>query len=389
MNNKERVSNLLNRKPIDYIPSQIVYTDMTRENAIAKALNLSKEQTLDNFLQNCMYLTFPEDDLPIFYRNDDDYMLDLEKKGFAYVDLENGIVYDRLGMGVKMHNDSFIVIYSPLEGNVEKDKIAAKHLPENITKLFGMPLEERIKKYTLPNGASEGCLDRMQSDYAQYDNGSKFLFPTGYFGVYERGYALIGWEQFMMEIAIRPNLIHELLEKVTEYKVQLAKERVKKIPSIIHHHGDDFGSQLTGLFSKKMFKEMIVPYLKRIFDVYTSAGCHICLHSCGYIMDYLPELIEIGVDMIEPVQTCNDLKTLKREFGKDLIFWGGIETQLLPFMSPEEVRKLTKEVMWTLGEGGGLIIGPSQHVQNDLSIENIVAMVETIMEERGKLVNTQ
>ena len=385
MNNVERVTNIIERKPVDYLPSQINFTDYTREKQIAEALGLDEGQSLDEYLQNCLYLTFAEDDIPIFFRNFDDMMLELEKKGYAYVDLKNEVVYDRLGMGTKMHYDSFFVVYSPLEGDAEKDKLAGDFLPERYTKLFGLPLDEKIKKLEMPDGASDGCLDMMLNDFANINDGSEFVMPCGYFGVYERSYAMIGWEQFMMEIAARPTMIHELMDKITEYKVQQARKKVKETPSIIHHIGDDFGTQISGLFSKEMFREMLKPYLKRVFDVYKDAGLKVCLHSCGCIMDYLPDLIEIGLDMLEPIQTCNDIATLKREYGKDLIFWGGVETQKLPFLTPEQVRDMTKEVIWTLGKGGGLIIGPSQHVTCDVPIENIKAMVETVMEERDKV----
>jgi len=180
-------------------------------------------------------------------------------------------------------------------------------------------------------------------------------------------------------------MIHELMDKVTGYKVQQAGKKVAETPSIIHHIGDDLGTQVSGLFSRDMFSEMIKPYMKRVFAVYKDAGLKVCLHSCGCIMDYIPDLIEIGLDMLEPIQTCNDITALKREYGKDLIFWGGVETQKLPFLTPEGVREMTREVMWTLGKGGGLIVGPSQHITCDVPIENIKAMVETIMEERDKV----
>jgi len=385
MNNHERVTNIINRQPVDYLPSQINFTDYTREKQIAEALGLPEGQSLDEYLQNCLWLTFPEDDLPIFYRNFDDIMQGLEDRGYAGVDFKNEIVYDRLGMGTKMHIDTFFVEYCPYEGNAEKDKQAAPFLPERITKLFGLPLEEKIKKMELPDGGAEGTLDYMHNDFKLYNDGSVFVFPACYFGVYERSYGLIGFEQYMMEMADRPNLIHELMEKMANYKVQLAEKLVKETDSIIHHYGDDFGTQLAPMFSLEMFRELVKPYIKQVWDVYKDAGRKVCLHSCGCIMDFIPDLIEIGLDMLEPIQTCNDIDTLKREYGKDLIFWGGIETQILPFLTHDEVKELTRKTIHTLGKGGGYIIGPSQHVTCDVPIDNIKAMIETIMEERDKV----
>jgi len=82
-----------------------------------------------------------------------------------------------------------------------------------------------------------------------------------------------------------------------------------------------------------------------------------------------------------------DLEFLKREFGKDRIFYGGINTQIMPYISAEETRKLTRDTIRTLGTGGGLIIAPSQELMNDVPVENIKALVETIREEREKVLN--
>ena len=94
-------------------------------------------------------------------------------------------------------------------------------------------------------------------------------------------------------------------------------------------------------------------------------------------------MLAIGLRVFEPVQPCMDLAYLKREFGKDLVFWGGIETQnLLPFGTPEQVKQMARETIRTLGAGGGHIIAPSQEVMNDVPIANVKALVETIVEER-------
>jgi uroporphyrinogen decarboxylase len=89
--------------------------------------------------------------------------------------------------------------------------------------------------------------------------------------------------------------------------------------------------------------------------------------------------------VLEPLQPVMDFEFLKREYGKDLIFFGGIDTQVMPFISAEETRELTRNTIRTLGKGGGYIIAPSQELMNDIPLENITAMVETIREERGKV----
>jgi uroporphyrinogen decarboxylase len=107
------------------------------------------------------------------------------------------------------------------------------------------------------------------------------------------------------------------------------------------------------------------------------------MHSCGNITDYIPDLIEIGLDALEPVQPCMNLEYLKAEFGDRLTLWGGIDTQqLLPFGTPEEVAAEAARVIRILGKGGRHIIAPSQEIMADVPIENIVALLNTIKKER-------
>jgi uroporphyrinogen decarboxylase len=110
------------------------------------------------------------------------------------------------------------------------------------------------------------------------------------------------------------------------------------------------------------------------------------MHSCGDITPFIPDLLEIGLDMLEPVQPCMDLDALKRNFGDRLSFWGGIDTQhLLPYGTPEEVRAESRRVIRTLGKGGRYMIAPSQEIMADVPLANIIALLQTIAEERGNV----
>ena len=183
-----------------------------------------------------------------------------------------------------------------------------------------------------------------------------------------------------------PEIIEEILDKVTDYKIEIAKKTIE-IGFKIAHSGDDLGTQTGGFFSDKMFKSIILPRLKRYFAIYKKAGLPIMFHSCGNIIRYIPDLIDIGVDILEPCQPCMNLSFLKKEFGKDLIFYGGIDTQTLPYLSEEQTRIMVRDTIRTLGKGGGYIISPSQEIMNDVPINNIKVLVETIKKERNNVLN--
>ncbi|TFG60742.1 MAG: hypothetical protein E4H36_11575 [Spirochaetales bacterium] len=383
MTKRERVNRIIKREKVDFLPSQITFSDRTRDDALTKALGLKQNTSLDDFLQNHLFISLIKADYPLFLRNDVTLMRELEKDGYCRVDLEKGVVYDSWGMGVKMGSDGFFASFHPLEKKLTKE-FAEKWMPERIWKAVQADtIEERVKLWTPPDPAAPGNYDWMKRDIEEH--GSEFfIVPSGYFGLYERGYGMIGLPQMFENMAGNPALVTELLEKITDYKIEVAK-RMVKFDVDAGHMGDDLGTQVGPFFSADMFHALLKPMYKKLFGVYKAAGKKMMMHSCGCITQFLPDLIECGLDVIEPVQPCMGLPFIKKEYGKDLTFWGGIDTQdLLPFGSPERIRKEAAEVIRLLGKGGGHIIAPSQEIMNDVPLQNIVALVETIVEEREK-----
>ncbi|MEF9864207.1 MAG: uroporphyrinogen decarboxylase family protein [Christensenellaceae bacterium] len=384
MTKADRVLALFEKRNIDYLPSQISFSDRTRDKAISEALGLDSPDQLDDYLENHIAFTYATDDIPLFWRNDPEMMTELAKKGYVYTDFENNHVYDRWGLGIVIGEDGFFTDYGVLMGDKEKDKAARKVLPERLTKYMDMSFEDAIMNYEIPDP-----LDPQNLTWYERDKdgvaGDMCIIPSGYFATYERSYALMGWERFMTEMAGNPMLCSCLMEKVTDYRMKLAQVK-SDMGFKFAHHGDDLGMQISGFFSPKMFTEQILPHYKRLFSEYKKNGQYIIMHSCGAMIDYLPQLIDIGLDGWEPVQPCNDLKYLKREYGKDLVFWGGIDTQTLPTKTPEEVKTMAREAITILGKGGGHIIAPAQEIMNDVPLENVVALLETIVEMREKAI---
>ena len=380
---EQRVLNIINRKEVDYLPSHITLADRTRDKEISKALGLANPEELDDYLENHLYLTLTLQDKPLFFRDVKDIMNDLHEKGYVNPDWENNAVYDIWGNGIKVGAGSFFCSFHPLQGKTTEH--IAKFMPAYISRdsYMSADVEEAVKNYTAPDINMPGNFSDWEKDLKE-QSGKYLVWPSGYFGIYERSYSLMGWNEFMLNIAGNPKVVEQLMDKVTDYKVEYAK-KVVEMGFKIAHHGDDLGTQYGGFFSKDMFNKYILPRLKREWEIFTDAGLPIMLHSCGNVIEYLPELIDIGMKILEPVQPCMDLEFLKREYGKDLIFYGGINTQVMPYISAEETRKLTRDTIRILGKGGGLIIAPSQELMNDVPVENIKALVETIREEREKV----
>jgi len=385
MNREERVLNIINRKPVDYLPSQITFSDRSRNAEIGKAMNLSPETELEDYLQNHIHLSFTYYDMPLFFRNDLNMMENLKQKGFVGIDFEKRLVYDAYGTSVKMDSDGVWFGCGVLEKSAEMYESAMKYLPESVDRrILDMDFRDAVKHYQMPDPYCLEAYEQIKQDLDHY-SGNMLVLPTAFNGAYEKAYCLIGFEKLMSLSIEDPVLLGELLEKISDFRAKEAEMKIK-LGAKIGHLSDDLGTQISTLFSPSMFKHVFLPHIAKIFKVYKDAGLPVVLHSCGKITDYLPALIDIGLDVWEPVQPCNDLEFIKREYGKDLIFWGGIDTQRLPWMKPDEVKEMTRTTIRVLGKGGGYIIAPSQDIMADIPIPNIVAMLEVIFEERERAI---
>ncbi len=387
MNKEQRVLKVINKQKVDYLPSQIVFADKTRVKGLIKDMGFNTMEEFDGYLENHLDFSYPLEDWAMYYRNDDELMVEAEKKGFCKVDWDNKVVYNGWGEGYARYIDGFWNCYSPLSPKSEKAKIK-KFMPENILEAYGAnDVKEAIKKYKAPDTYKQGNFSMWQKDLKE-KSGDYLVVPTKYWGIFERAHAILGFEEFMLLMASDPGTLGILLDKITDHNIEVAKEAVK-MGFNIAHYGDDLGNQSSTFFSPEMFRRILKPRIQRLWKVYKDAGIPVIMHCCGEITELIPDLIEIGLDVLEPVQPVMDLKYIKKEFGKYITFFGGIDTQeLLPYGTPEEVKAKSKEVIHTLGEGGGYIIAPSQEIMIDVPLDNVRALVEVINMERKKILDS-
>ena len=195
---------------------------------------------------------------------------------------------------------------------------------------------------------------------------------------FEKAYFSRGLEYFLADMAGEPEFARELLDFITEKNLSVLKEFIKTpgLDGVLL--GNDWGSQRDLLMSPKTWRTLLKPGAKKEYDLIHEAGLDVWVHSCGDIRKIMPDLCEMGADVLNPVQPeCMDIYELKERFGAELTFWGGISTQrTLPFGTTDEVREETRRVTQAMSQNGGYIIAAAQGIQADVPFENICALVD-------------
>ncbi len=199
--------------------------------------------------------------------------------------------------------------------------------------------------------------------------------------VFEIAWYLRGFEELMMDMYQNPGLVEVLFEKITEIRCKEAAQLAAAGVDLLAL-GDDIGMQEGPLISPSMWREWLKPRLARVIKAAKEADGDVIVsyHSDGKVDDFIGELIEVGVDVLNPVQPeCMDPVELKKKYGDRLAFWGTIGIQqLMPFGTPEEVRQEVKRMVETVGKGGGLLISPTHRLQPEVPWENVEAFVEAV-----------
>ena len=213
-------------------------------------------------------------------------------------------------------------------------------------------------------------------------------------GLTENSLRVRGYEKWYMDTIIEPEAVEELLEKFTIDKIKywdlvidwaIQNNHTQNIQVI--SEADDLGSQSTTIIDPEQLRSMVIPRWKRIFQHIKSRMPHVkvFMHSCGAIREIIPDFIEAGVDILNPVQftaSGMELKDLKKDFGNDITFWGGgVDTQnTLNHGSPQMVKDEVRKILDIMAPGGGFVFAPVHNVQDDVNPDNFWAMWDALQE---------
>ena len=207
-------------------------------------------------------------------------------------------------------------------------------------------------------------------------------------GIFEMAWLLVGFEKFLIELSYNTNFVRYLLNKITELEIALYETFLSQIKDYIHvvSVSDDLGTQDNLIISPELYKSSIKPLHKKFWQfVKDKSNAYLFLHCCGSIKKLIPDFIDLGVDILNPVQVSAadmDTKELKQEFGQEITFWGGgCDTQkILPFGTSEDVKREVKKRIADLLPGGGFVFAAVHNIQPGVPPENIVTMLQTALE---------
>lgn len=224
-------------------------------------------------------------------------------------------------------------------------------------------------------GSYESFRDQVK---AARDRMDKYLLVLIWGSHFEKAYFARGIEAFLADIAGEPEFARRFLTSIVDKNLVMLENflDMKEIDGVLL--GSDWGSQRGLLMSKPAWDDLIRPGEQREYDLIHAYGKDVWVHSCGDVAELLPSLIEMGVDVLNPVQPeCMDIQFLKRTYGSQITFWGGISTQqTLPFSTPEKVFEEVLSTRSMMSEGGGYITAGAQEIQYDVPFDNLVALIE-------------
>ena len=344
MNEKERVKRCIGFDRTEKPPWQIGYTSELAERVMKK-------------------LHIEEEDSPVLkYRRLDDFfgnhMASLRARAFDSIrETEPGIFRDEWG-----------VLW---DRRVDRDiGTPAGHMLEDMN----------LDRLVFPNPNDEKRFIHFPPIIEA--NPNRYLLVKVSYTLFERAWSLRGMENLLMDFILNPGFVRELFSMITDFNLLLI-DSLKQYPVDGIIFGDDWGWQGGLLMHPDTWRKFILPCIERTYERAHLYGFDVFIHSCGDITAILDDLLEVGVDVFNPFQPeVMDIEAVMKKYAGKLAFYGGVSIQkILPFGTPEEVRREIEKLKRLSEKYGGYIISPSHDMPKDIPLENILAMREVLMEQ--------
>ncbi len=263
-------------------------------------------------------------------------------------------------------------------GGVWRTDLRPWHLEE--TPLSGPTLDD----YTFPDPEEFFRSDLKERAFRTCEE-NRDLFRIAHlgWGLFERSWNLRGFENVLMDAVLAPDFFEEMLDRLTDLYLAFIRY-TGDLPVDAIMFGDDWGDQRGVIIGPDRWRQFLKPRWARLYEAAHDAGKIVIHHSCGSVADIMPDIIEIGMDVLESVQpeaAGMDPYELKRKWGDKITFWGGLGSQsTIPFGTPEEIRSEVRSLRREMSHGGGYILAPAKPLQPETPTENAAALVEVFAE---------
>jgi len=243
-----------------------------------------------------------------------------------------------------------------------------------------------LESYRWPDPGAPGRMEHIGELIAAHSD--RFIVAAVDSTLFERAYFLRGFEEFLMDVALRPGFAHELLDRILAWDLDIL-DRMLEFPVDGVWFGDDYGHQGGLIMSPRMWRAFIKPRLACLFQRAQRAGLPVFLHSDGAVAGLISDLLDIGLTAINPCQPeALDLAQMRREYGAHLCFCGGISTQrVLSRGTPADVEVELREKVRLLGCGGGYIVATAGSVQVDVPLPNLVRLLDLLRDQDERPLN--
>ncbi len=260
-----------------------------------------------------------------------------------------------------------------IEPVLKEPDLRGFHIPDYVPYVLKSSSADPDNGYlSLPHLSYKDACRRFQ------DEQDKVFCIVGYgFGLFESAWIIRGFEQFFADLLLNPNFAHGLLDMLLERHLGIV-DILTKLPCDGILFSDDYGDQNSVIIGPKLWRKFIQPRLAKLYERVSLAGKMTFQHTCGNVFEIIPDLIDVGLDVLQGLQPeAMSVYEIKRHFGKSLRLWGGLGTQrLLPFASPENIRAEVQSLKRELGRGGGYVFSSSKPIMKDVPLENAIALIE-------------
>jgi uroporphyrinogen decarboxylase len=376
MNSRERALAALNHQEPDMVPIDLGSTIVTTITRTAydslRAYRKMEPEASPNISHRQMDTVYPKEDLLECYQVDFRTVCMQGPWYFKTRELpEEDSFYDEYNMKWRKASYYYDVVERPL---ANAETIAD------------------VEKAVWPDPNDPGRVTGIRETARQLFEGTDKLVVADIMclGMFEGACFLRGYDQFLTDLYWNPGLAEAVLNKILEIDIALWDTFLSQVGDYVQvvAQGDDIGIQRGLYISPKLYRKFIKPLHQKLYDfIRSKTQAKIFMHSCGSVYDAIPDLIEVGVQILNPVQRSAakmDIAVLKKEFGKDLCFWGGgIDVQqVLPFASLQEIDDEVKRSMEILAPGGGYVFVAAHNIQADVSPDRIDQLYQSALKYR-------